>query len=346
MDLRSFIARLVRSNRLVKIEREVDWRLEIGEISTSHHTPVLFEKIREYPVGRVFTNGLSSISDVGLALGMEEGLESQDVTEELRKRSANPIKPANASFSILTEVQEGDKIDILRFPVPQWNLQDCGRYLGTWHINVSKDPETGSRNVGIYRMQVLSPKTATVSASGTSHIVSHLVKAERHGAPLEMAVAIGVPEAVIMSAAAAYPYGQDEYELAGGLEQQSLALVKCATVGLEVPAQSEIVIEGVIHPNIRIKDGPFFDYTGEATVNPNGLLFEVTRIAHRPNPIFRGTAVGRPGAEDHQLFRVLAAIGLWDFHGSRVKHKIQSGMLRRQMYRGFQWAGGLGWPRF
>jgi 4-hydroxy-3-polyprenylbenzoate decarboxylase len=148
-----------------------------------------------------------------------------------------------------------------------------------------------------------------------------------------MAVAIGVSEAVIMSAAAAYPYGMDEYELAGGLLQKAVELIECQTVNLEVPANSEIVIEGLIHPGVRVQDGPYFDYTGTTNTNPAAFLFEATQIMFRNNPIFRGTSIGIPGAEDHQLLAILAELSLLDFHRSSVKKHIQDMVLKQRLLR-------------
>jgi UbiD family decarboxylase len=113
-------------------------------------------------------------------------------------------------------------------------------------------------------------------------------------------------------------------------------------VDLQVPARSEIVIEGLIQPRVRVQDGPYFDYTGKPNTNPNAFLFEATRLMFRNNPIFRGTAIGLPGAEDHQLFAFLAELGLVDFHGSRVKQAIQQLLLKRRFFRAFQLAGKMG----
>ena len=235
-----------------------------------------------------------------------------------------------------------DSIDLLRLPVPQWHPQDAGRYIGTWHINVTKDPETDIRNIGVYRMQVLGPRQATVSTSPKSHLALHVAKAEKQGKGLEMAVAIGVSEAVVIAAAASYPYGLDEYELAGALQQESVQLIACQTVALEVPAASEIVLEGVIRPGIRVTDGPYFDYAGKTNTNPNAFLFEVNRLMFRNEPIFRGASVGLAGGEDHQLFAFLAALGLVNFHGRRSRQVIQNQLLRTRLFRAFQFVGRVG----
>jgi len=343
MDLRAFIDLLSKQGHLRRIERQVDWRFEIGRITRENRVPLLFENVKDYSGRRVFTNGLSDVGLIGLALGLESGQSRKQIIEEARKRVQNPLPPVMVEGGpVLQNVVQASNIDFLSFPIPHWSSQDAGRYIGTWHINVTRDPETGTRNAGVYRMQVLGPRQATVSTSPTSHLGLHVAKAEKAGRPLQMAIAIGVREAVMMAASAACPYGFDEYELAGGLETQSLQLIKCQTVNLEVPADSEIVIEGFIKPAARVQDGPYFDYAGKANTNPNAFLFEATQLMFRNDPIFRGTSVGVSGAEDHQLFAVLAQLNLVDFHGRRSRQLVQNQLLKKRLFKAFQFAGRLG----
>jgi len=167
-------------------------------------------------------------------------------------------------------------------------------------------------------------------------------KAEKKNVPLEMAVAIGVNETVIISAAAAFPTGTDEYHFAGGLEQKPVELIKCKTVDLEVPANSEFIIEGIIKPGIRVQDGPYLDYAGIPSINPDAYLFEVTGLMFRNNPVFRGTSVGIPGGEDHMLFSVLSQLNLVNFHSSRIRQKVQNFLLKKRYFKTFQFSGKIG----
>jgi len=342
-DLRQFIQVLADAGRLVRVKEATDWKLEIGRITRECRTPLLFENIKGYPGQRVFTNGLCDIASTSLALGLGCGATRKALIENAKRRMVRPIKPKLVNNGpVLENIVDAEDIDLLKLPVPQWSNQDGGRYLGTWHINVTKDPESGSRNVGVYRMQLLGPRRATVSASPRSHLSQHVAKAERSGQALPMAIAIGVSEPLVMAAAAAYPAGMDEYDLAGGLQQQALKLISCQTVDLEVPARSEIVIEGLIQPEVRVQDGPYFDYAGKPNTNPNAFLFVATRLMFRNNPIFRGASIGLPGAEDHQLFAFLAELGLVDFHGSRIKQSAQRFLLKRRFFRTFQFVGKMG----
>lgn len=342
MDLRSFIDLLSKLGRLRRIEQEVDWKFEIGRISRERREPLLFENVKDYPGSRIFTNGLSSVGLIGVALGLPSATQDE-IIKQAKKRVQKPLTPRMVDTgAVLENIVATNEIDFLKFPVPHWSTQDGGRYIGTWHINVTKDPETGIRNIGVYRMQVLGPKHATVSTSPTSHLGLHVAKAEKQGRALQMAVAIGVSEATMMAASAACPYGFDEYDLAGGLATDRLQLIKCGTVDLEVPADSEIAVEGFLKPGARVKDGPYFDYAGTANTNPKAFLFEATRVVFRNNPIFRGTSVGIPGAEDHQLFSVLAQLNLVDFHGRHSRQLVQNQFLKKRLFRAFQFAGRVG----
>ena len=346
MDLRKFIDALAGEGHLRRIIQPVDWNLEIGEISRKNQVPLLFENIKDYPGQVIFTNGLSSFESVRLALGFGAGISRDAVIREARKRMASPIQPVRAGTSaVLENVVHGPEINFLKFPVPRWSGQDSGRYIGTWHINVTRDLDTGIRNLGVYRMQVIGPNRATVSAFPRSHLAVHVAKAEQKGKPLEMAVAIGVSESLVMAAASGYPLGLDEYELAGALEGESVPLIACLTVNLDVPAASEIVIEGLLQPGVRVVDGPYFDYAGKPTTNPNAYLFEATRLSYRKNFIFRGSAIGMPGAEDQQLFSVLSELGLFDFHGSRLRQKLQAQLIKRGLFRSFQFASRISIPK-
>lgn len=341
--LRRFIQVLDDAGLLVRVREEIDWRFEIGGMTRETRTPQLFENVKGYPDGRVFTNGLCDTTSIGLALGLELGTTRKTLIKEARRRVLKPVKPRLVETGpVLQNIVRASEVNLLTLPVPQWSNHDGGRYIGTWHINVTKDPETGSRNVGVYRMQLLGPRQATVSASPRSHLSQHFAKAEKEGRPLPMAVAIGASEAVVMAAAAAYPDGMDEFDLAGGLQQEAVQLIPCQTVNLEVPAHSEIVIEGLIQPGGRVQDGPYFDYTGKPNSNPDAFLFEATQLMFRNNPIFRGTSIGVPGAEDHQLFAFLAELNLVDFHGSRVKQLVQGLLLKQKLFRAFQFVGKMG----
>ena len=340
MGMRAYLNLLAKYGLLVRVEHEVDCILELGRVTRECQSPLLFEQIKGFPGWRVFTNGLCSNSLIGIALGLLPGATRGEISRELRARTASLIKPCLVPDGPVMENVQLAAIDLTNLPIPQWHPSDGGRYLGTWHINITRDPENGARNVGVYRMELLNSRQATVSTSANSHLGQHVAKSEKLGRPLPMAVAIGVSETTLMAAAAGIS-GVDEFELASALQTEPLQLVKCKTIDLEVPAMSELVIEGFIRNGERAQDGPYFDYAGKTTTNGSAFVFEATGMMYRNNPIFRGSSIGQPGAEDHQLFAALADVGLIDFHGNPLKRRMQNLLLRRRNFKAFQFVGGL-----
>ncbi len=339
-DLRELVGRLEAGGHLTRVRETVDWRCELGARARAERAPLLFTAIRGYPGWQVFVNGLFGRAAIALALGLDPEAPARAIAAACRRRLAAPVAPVMApSAPFLACVAEGGAVDLLRLPVPQWSDQDAGRYLGTWHLNITRDPETGERNVGVYRMQVLGPARATVNAMAGTGLGAHLAKAERIGQPLPMAVAIGVPESCVIAGAASCPRGMDEYGLAGALQQAPVELLRLEATGLDVPAGAEIVIEGRILPGRRARDGPFFDYCGHVQTQPAAPVFAADRILMREGAIFRGAAVGVAGGEDHQLFAFLARLGLVDFHGPRGKQRLQNVLWKHRRFRAIQAMG-------
>jgi len=340
--LRGFISLLERESMLTRVSERVSWKHQIGEMTRSIRSPLLFEDIEDYPGMRLFTNGLVCCGTIALSLGLDARAKMPEIAREVSMRVSGPLAPLIVDEAeVKQNIVSGEKVDLGILPVPWWSPKDGGRYLGTWHVNVTRDPESGARNVGVYRMMLLDRNSATLSVYPGSHLARHLRNAERLGRPLEMAVAIGVDERLMIAAAAAPPYGIDEYALAGGLAGSPIRVTRCAVVKEEVPADAEIVIEGLIEPGVEVSDGPFFDYTGVVNTNPKARLFRAKSLMFRNDCIFRGTSVGMPGAEDHVLYSLLARVGLADFHGSRAKRSLQNTLLKCGMYRLYQSVGKL-----
>ena len=343
MELRSFIKALDEQGMLKRITSSVNWQFEVGQIARKFcQTPLLFESINDYPGHRIFTGGLSSSRSIALALGMKSDTSERELVSVLLERIKKPIMPVVKNTDRERVIVEGKDINLYALPVPWWSEIDGGRYIGTWHVNVSKDPISRTRNVGVYRMQIVNRNQTTISVSRGSHLGLHIKNAEMLGQNLEMALAIGVNESLVMAGGAAASYGTDEYAIAGALQAKGIELVHCNSIDLEVPAEAEFVLEGVIRNGIRVQDGPYLDYSGIPSVNPRAYLFEVKSISCKREPIFRGMSVGVPGAEDHQLFSILSHLGLVDFHSSRLRQKVQNLFLRHRFYRPFQYTGRIG----
>ena len=241
-----------------------------------------------------------------MALGLSPETSLRQIVGVFKERIKNPVEPRMVRTGPVKEnILKGDQIDLLKFPVPWWTPRDAGRYIGTWHANVTRDPETKTRNVGTYRMVVHEKALAGIGFLPASHLGTHFAKSERMGKTLEMAVVIGADETVPMVSGTGFPSLVDEFTMAGALRQEPLELVKCETVDLEVPANAEIVLEGLLLPHVRRPEGPIGEHTG---YHAGGVrmrpVFQVTTITHRNDPILRGTLLGRPTAEDHIFYSV------------------------------------------
>ena len=240
----------------------------------------------------------------------------------------------------------GDDVDVLKFPVLQTWPQDGGRFI-TLPCVVTRDPKSGKRNVGMYRMQVYDGKTTgmhwqrqkvaaehfrdrlrsatddvagavdvmaltaggTVAATNVSS-VPQAVLTKIRGERMEVAVVIGTDPATTFSAIVPAPPEIEEYLIAGFLRQKAVELVRCETVDLEVPAMAEIVLEGYVELGELRTEGPFGDHTGFYTMQDEYPVFHITCITHRKNPIYAATVVGKPPMEDAWMGKAVERIFL------------------------------------
>lgn len=327
-DLREFIDVLEKEGELLKVPMQVDWMYEIGgwirkSVDMKPKGPaLLFENVKGYPPGlKVFSAGIATYPRVAMALGLPKETPPREIINFYRKRVKNPILPKIVSTGPVKDniLIKSDEIDLFKFPVTWGTPRDGGRYIGTWHGIISKDLETGVANTGMYRMMIHDKQHAVVGFLPASHLGYHYSQCEKKGKPLEIAVVIGAEEIIPIVAATGFPYGVDEMTMAGALRGEPVELVKCETVDLEVPANVEIVLEGVILPHERKPEGPFGEHTGyhggPVRMRP---IFKVTAILHRNNPIFRCCLLGKPTTEDHILYDIIysaAALEMFDTHG-------------------------------
>jgi 4-hydroxy-3-polyprenylbenzoate decarboxylase len=341
MKMRDIIGSLEESHELQIIDKRVHWKYDIGSICRKNpHTPYLFNNINEYDGNKLFTGGFSSVRSIGITLNIGAESSLTKIKTVIRNRLENRYPPQiiNNSYQ-KNEFLRIEPVNLYVLPVPWWDKRDCGRYIGTWHANISKDTDELSRNVGIYRMMIIDEKHTTVSVSAKSHLNQQFLIAEKKGIDLEMVTVIGTEEEVVMAASAAVPKGVDELEIAGALACNPIIISNCESIALEYPINSEIVIEGKLKAGIRVNDGPFADYTGETSCNANALLYEITALYCRKSYIFRGMAVGNPGAEDHKMLSILASVGMMNFHGSNFRNNVQAFLLRHELYMLFQLSG-------
>jgi len=320
---------LEKKNLLKRITAQVDPVLEMAEINDrvvkAGGPAILFENPRGSKIPCV-VNLFGSYERMRLALEVEsldeiggkmlEFLEPEIPTNFIEKLKALPKLKRLADFipkyvknGPCKEViiKENPSLDI--FPILKtWPL-DGGRFI-TLPLVFTKDPETGSRNCGMYRMQVYDGQTTGMHWHVHKDAARHYRKAETKGEKLEVAVVLGADPATMYSATAPLPENVDEMLFAGFLREAPVELVKCETVDLEVPANAEIVLEGHCLPEERRVEGPFGDHTGYYSLEDMYPVFHLTCITMRKNPVYPATIVGKPPMEDCYIAKATERIFL------------------------------------
>ncbi len=311
-DLREFITRLEKEGEVQRIREEVDWDLEAGAIARKALEAGLpapyFQKVKDYPDGYQLASGLmANHRRIAIAMDMDPDTPAKELIEEFLRRKQRPIKPVLVNDGPCKEnIQVGDEVDLLKFPVPMIHAGDGGRYIGTWHIDVTKDLDTDWVNWGMYRHMLYDKNTFGMLALSPKHFgLMYDQSYEPGNKPMDIAVVIGTEPVSSFCAATVMPYGVSEVDVAGAIRGEPVELVKCETVDLAVPATAEIVIEGEVRPHERMDEGPFGEYSGYCVglKRPRPVI-HVKAVTHRNNPIFTMSCMGVPVDDSHAIFSV------------------------------------------
>lgn len=266
----------------VVIEKEVSTDYEIARILRQHpEKTVFFENVAGHPDFKVVGNVVPTRDRVCEAIGTTREGYISAVTNAID----DPIDPT------VIEGETRREIKLDRLPILRHFKGDAGRYV-TSGIVVANDEEFG-RNVSIHRLLMLDDNTFTLRIV-ERHLHEYVQRAKE---PLEVAVAIGVHPAVLFASAYCVPRGYDEFRLASSLMGRPLELVKCANA-LEVPASSEIVIEGQITPDTLVDEGPFADITGTYDIVREQPVLKVSRVTVRDRPIYHALL---PSGGEHRM---------------------------------------------
>jgi len=333
-DLREFINALESRGMLKRIKTPVDCNLEITEITDrvskmegKKNVALLFENVKGYDMP-VLMNAFGSMERLALAFGVND---IEEIPNELReilrlpyislqnkmdlihiiptaKRAINfpkYVKKAPCQEVVITDNPTLDK-----FPILKCWPQDGGPFI-TLPLVFTRNPKTGKRNVGMYRLQKYDGQTTGMHwhlhKDGASNYRAYQ---EMGKDKIEVAVAIGTDPVITYAATAPLPRDIDEMVFAGFLRKKSVEMVKCKTVDVEVPACSEIVLEGYVNIGETCREGPFGDHTGYYSLADDYPVFHITCITHRKNPIYSATIVGKPPMEDCFLAKATERIFL------------------------------------
>jgi len=310
-DMREFINKLDDEGELLRIKELVDWDTELGAVARrcldletkgEKVGALLFESIKDYPGKRFFTNTFGGCwRRIALALEMPKDTTIKALILEYVKRIGKPVKPITVATGPCKEnIDVGEEVNLLKFPVPKWHVRDGGRYIGTWHICIMKDPDSGWVNWGTYRMMIHDEKTTGILISPDKHSQLIYSKYVERGEDMPMAVAIGADPVCNIVAAAGFPAYVSEVDYAGALRGAPVELVKAETIDIEVPASAEIILEGEVSVKERKMEGPFGEYTGyyggDESPQP---VFHVKCVTYRDGAILTGSMEGVPLVDDH-----------------------------------------------
>lgn len=309
-DNRDFIKALEEVGDLVTINEEVDWHLEAGAIvrkvcEDKAQSP-LMNNIKDYPGHRYFGAPLATYGRLAVSLGLDPNASIPEIAAEyLRRTNKPPVQPVmvdKEQAPCKENILLGDDVDLFKLPAPMVHDGDGGRYLATWHMVVTKDPDSKEINWGMYRQMVYDSKTMTgpLLPFSDGGKVFH-GKYKPKGIPMPFATVIGPDPMSAVAACAPSPIPEDQF--AGMLMEKPVELVKCETVDLEVPANAEIIIEGEILPDVSLEEGPFGEYTGYRT-SPRDMrtVYRINAITYRNNPITTISNMGVP-TDEGQLLR-------------------------------------------
>jgi 4-hydroxy-3-polyprenylbenzoate decarboxylase len=373
-DLRDWIGALENAGELKRVRAEVDPILEIAEIAdrvskgaaVGYGRPggpaLLFENVKGANGSPVLINQFGSERRMQMALGVER---FDEVAERIRQllnmkspegfleklkmlpmlADMGKFFPRTVAAGPCKEIVRKSGFSLLDLPVLQCWPRDGGRFI-TLPCVITRDPQTGKRNVGMYRMQIYDATTAGMhwqrqkvaaehyrdmlragagfhgsadrSATARSAVDimarsgggSMLAEGDRPSGKMEVAVAVGTDPALTFSAIVPAPPEVEEFIIAGFLRQKPVELVKCETVDLEVPATAEIVLEGYVNLDELRTEGPFGDHTGFYSLEDEYPVFHLTCVTHRKNPIYSTTIVGKPPMEDGFMGKAVERIFL------------------------------------
>ena len=320
-DLNDFLGDLQKRRLLVRVHEPVSPDLEIAAVTdrvckeAAGGRALLFERPTGFDIP-VATNVFGSIDRMCLALGVKTLDDlAADISQLMKPQVPAGLMDAVKMLPMVTRlrdlmpktVKDAPCQEVVRrdgtldeLPILKCWPGDGGRFI-TLPLVFTKDPETGVRNIGTYRMQVFDERTTAMHWQQHKGGAQHYRVAERLGRRLEVAVALSPEPVLTYCATAPMPEGLDELLLAGVLAHRRIELVRCVTVDLEVPASAHIVLEGYVEPGERRREGPFGDHTGFYSQPDDYPVFHVTCITRRKRPTYLTTIVGIPPMEDFYL---------------------------------------------
>ena len=315
-SLRPYLQVLEQHGLLRWVDKEVDKDWEIGTIvrmiframPEEARYGIGFRNIKGFPGGKVIA-GVIGASRRMMAQALGCAPDAAAIAAKVIEGISNPIPPRIVATGPCKEViLKGDQIDLGKLPIPIWTAEkDAGPYLTP--VWITKDPETGRRDVGIRRCQIKGKdRTGILFGAPDRGGAIHHAKWKARGLPMPAALFIGADPVQYLVAPSRY--GEDEFALAGGIRGEAVELVKCETVDIEVPATAEIVIEGEVTTDHVEPEGPFGEFTGYMAGGRECPVFKIKCITHRKEPFLLGVISQFPPSESSMIKHILLEANL------------------------------------
>ncbi|GKS61003.1 MAG: menaquinone biosynthesis decarboxylase [Candidatus Nitrosocosmicus sp.] len=324
-NLSEYIEKLENIGELRRVSTEVDPELEVAEVMRrmmySKNSPaLLFENVKGYNIP-ILGNAFGSIKRLEIALEIKDFSEIGNRIVELTKMKIpsgvlNKIRmlpklseiseygPKIVENGPVQEIFETENASFNRFPILRSFVKDAGRFI-TFGMTVTRHPDTGIRNLGVYRLQIINDKQAIMHWQIHKRGALHFDISKESKNPIPVAIVIGSDPGTIFSSIAPVPEGMDKFLFAGISRRKGVKLVKCRTIDLEVPANAEIVFEGTVEPSNLELEGPFGDHTGYYTPPDYFPVFTLKGVMCKKKPIYLTTVVGKPILEDAYFGKVI-----------------------------------------
>jgi 4-hydroxy-3-polyprenylbenzoate decarboxylase len=313
-DLREWLAEAERLGE-VRTVRDASWQEDIGLVAEAilraENGPcVVFEDIQDCPKGYRLLLNMFAGRRRNMTLGFPVDLTKWELSDSYRAAYLSSQKNIPHEIvdtgPIFENVLMGDDIDVTKFPSPIWHEKDGGRYIGTGTYSITQDPDEGWYNAGAYRGQVFDKTTVGILMAAGHHGAIHCDKYFKKGESMPVAMVVGGDPLAFLLGGLEAPYGTFEFDLIGGMRGRAEKMVRGKITGLPIPANAEIVIEGFVHPDRKIIEGPFGEWTGHYAGGAKPCpVIDIKAIYHRNNPILLGVPPMGAGSDEMARYRAV-----------------------------------------
>jgi len=313
-DLREWLSEAERLGE-VRLVRGANWQEDIGlaaeAVLRAENGPcVVFEDIDGCPPGFRLLMNMFAGTRRNMTLGFPDHLTKWELSDAYRE--AFLTKPKIVPHEIVDDgpifenIMMGDDIDVLKFPSPIWHEKDGGRYIGTGTYSITRDPEENWLNAGAYRAQVFDKSTIGILIAPGHHGGIHREKYFKRGEPMPVAMVVGGDPLAFFYGGLEVPYGTFEFDVIGGLRGRPEKMVRGKVTGLPIPARAEIVIEGYVHPDRKVVEGPFGEWSGHYAGGAKPCtVIDIKAIYHRNDPILLGVPPMGAGPDEMARYRAV-----------------------------------------